>query len=579
MTNLIPEKMLNGPELVKKGIKIGKTIELGSNRFETERKTSFLDWYITETVEGRMKFNPQIGLKTLDETAQACRWLHDEAGKRGIDLGLFLVTSNWLMALPPEVREKAPKGTSFMFDSPEDFKKLSHASPLMAAVGDHIIAGPNSVRNTINCLEGGITALGTVSQFSWRYPYWDDEVAQMAEIVKAMGIVAANADKGATISTYIGDGIPGTFADYANLVGYVLLEQYITQTLCGAPYFVGMGGLMSHLPNKFATMLAIDEIGRIDGMPVMGHVEGNTVEVTQDLGFNYGLQVADFMVYALIERKYKTGSVYTAKPVTEAIQVPTVKEVLDIMLACHATMERVKEIEEAGLFDDTGILDIKAVLVREGRKFYENVMNGLPDLGVDTKDPLQMLLGLRRLGAVKLEEMFHPGKKDASRFQGIVPFAETDLIRRCRKMADQHVETMSSRGLDKTVQDKTIILGSADTHEFALWTIDKVLKGVGARVINGGVDMDPESFLDLARKEQTAYMAVSVHNGQCMGWGSRLMAEAKKRNQEIKPFMGGVLNTVVGASPEPVDAKDMLKELGITPCTDVIDLAEKINRI
>ncbi|MBW2369347.1 MAG: hypothetical protein JRH15_15870 [Deltaproteobacteria bacterium] len=577
MRKLILEKLPNGMDLVKEGVEIGKTIDIGSNRFEKERNTSFFEWFITETVDGRIRFNPEIGLKTLDETAQAAQWLYDEAGKRGIDIGVMTVISNWLNALPPDIREKAPKGTSFMLDAPEDFGKMANASPIMAAVGDHMISGPNSVENTINALRGGITALGTVSQFSWRYPYWDDEVTQMEQVVKAMGIVAANTDKGVSLSTYMGDGFPGSFADRTTVVGYALLEQYIAQTLCGAPYFVSMGGLMSHLPNKYATMLAIDEVGRIDGMPCMGHIEGNTISATEDFGYNYGIQVADFMMYALIERKHQIGTVYNPKPVSEAIRVPTVNEILDVTLACHGAMERVKEIEEAGLFDDTGILEIKDVLVREGKKFYENAMNGLPDLGVDTTDPLQMLLGLRRLGAPMLEEMFHPGKKDPSRFHGIVPFVETDLIRKYRKVADQHVGAFLSQGLDKAVKDKTIVVGSADTHEFGLWLTEAVLTGVGARVVNGGVDMDPEAFLDIARREKTPYVAVSVHNGQCMAWGNQLVVEANKRHQEIKPFMGGILNTMVDTSPEPVDATEMLKELGITPCEDVFDLAGKIN--
>jgi len=51
------------------------------------------------------------------------------------------------------------------------------------------------------------------------------------------------------------------------------------------------------------------------------------------------------------------------------------------------------------------------------------------------------------------------------------------------------------------------------------------------------------------------------------------MEEAKKRNQELKLFMGGVLNTMVEWSSEPVDATDKLIELGITPCLDLMDLA------
>ncbi len=268
--------------------------------------------------------------------------------------------------------------------------------------------------------------------------------------------------------------------------------------------------------------------------------------------------------------------IYTPKPVTEALRVPTLDEIIDASVACNAAMPRVLEIEEAGFFDDSEILKLRDVLVENGKKFFDNMLKGLPDLGVDIEDPLQMMLAVKRLGGAKLEEMFHPGEKDSSRYRGFVPFAATDLFKKADPLADSLIETARSEDLGDAVRRKKIILGSADTHEFGLYVLDKVVNEIGGKVVNGGVDLDPEQALDIAARERTPYIAISIHNGQCVGWGEQLMREAMQRNQEVKVFMGGKLNTMEEYSAEPVDAYEKLIELGITPCADPLEMAREL---
>jgi len=197
-------------------------------------------------------------------------------------------------------------------------------------------------------------------------------------------------------------------------------------------------------------------------------------------------------------------------------------------------------------------------------------------MGVDIQDPLQIMLAITRLGGGKLEEMFHPGERDASRYRGFVPFAVTDLFKKSDPLANTYIETARDEGLGGAVEGKKIIVGSADTHEFGLYVLSRVVNEVGGKAVSGGVELDPEQVLDLASKEGTPYIAISIHNGQCVGWGEQLMREAMRRNQEIQVFMGGILNTMDESSTEPVDATEKLIELGITPCEDPVDLARKM---
>ncbi|MBW2051020.1 MAG: cobalamin-dependent protein [Deltaproteobacteria bacterium] len=530
--------------------------------------------------KGSVKLYPMMGLKTIDEQVEGIKELYKKFEERGMDPGIMLIISNLLNGLPPHLRKNAPSGTSFVYNSPGDFKRIAQAAPIYPLFADHMIGTPNSVESTVNALSAGSLAIGTVSQFAWRYPNWDDDVSQLSETIKAIGVAAAKVDKStaksyrAWVGSYVGDGISSGFLDHVSIVGYTLLEKYVVQELCGVPYRVSLGGLMSNITKKLATWLAIDEVLRNgDDNPVIGHVEGNTIEVTEDPASNYGLVVGDFIPFAILERKYKTGAFYCAKPVTEAIRVPTLDEIVDVASACNAALSRVIDFENDGLFNEAEIIKLKDILVFNGKKFFENTLNGFSELGVDISDPLQMLLALRRLGPTKLEEMFHPGERNTSEFRGIVAFCMTDVFEKYNSLADSYIENIHRKGLVNAFKDKKIITGSADTHDFAVYVINKVLSEIGCKVKYGGADLDPKHILDLAQKEQASFAAVSIHDGQCIDWGKRYMEEAKKRNQELKLFMGGVLNTMVEWSSEPVDATDKLIELGITPCLDLMDLA------
>ena len=138
------------------------------------------------------------------------------------------------------------------------------------------------------------------------------------------------------------------------------------------------------------------------------------------------------------------------------------------------------------------------------------------------------------------------------------------------------IKKIYAEQLADVVRGRKIVTGSDDTHEFGLFVVSSVLKELGARVINGGVDLAPEDILDLAHKEAAPYVVISTHDGWCLDYGKHLMALVKQRNQPVEVFMGGRLNGIVADSTEPIDVSDRLIELGINPCQDVSDLIKKI---
>ena len=138
------------------------------------------------------------------------------------------------------------------------------------------------------------------------------------------------------------------------------------------------------------------------------------------------------------------------------------------------------------------------------------------------------------------------------------------------------VKKVYSEQLSDVVRDKKVVVGSTDIHTWGLFVVSGVLNDLGAKVVNGGIDLDVEQVLDLAFKEGTPYITMSTNNGQCLNWGKHLMELAKQRNQHVKVFMGGRLNTILEGATEPVDVSDQLVGLGISPCREVSDLIKGI---
>jgi methylmalonyl-CoA mutase cobalamin-binding subunit len=574
MSELIPPGLPKGMDLVREGERIGATFEVGLSEFVRSRNCSFPEWAMGKYLQGELVLLPQTGVSSVDEQVAALREIHAACLARGLDIGAIIVTSNMLNGLPYAKRKGAPRGTSFVMESPDDYGRILNASPILPVFADHMLGSPNSVFNTTHCLKAGLPYIGTFSQYVWDYPYWDDDVAHVSEVIKSLGIMKSKWEAGATVGSYVDDGPPASMIDYASAVGYVLLEQYVCETLCGARYSTGLGGLMSHIPSKMAVWMAIHEaLHDLENTEsAVGHIEGNTLDQTEDPNANWGVSMADFIPYAFLEQKYTTGAAYNPKPVMEALRVPTANEMIDVCLACGMAMKKIHEFREFGIIDDKEILKLGKDLADSGRKFFANTLNGLAEMGIDIRDPLQMLLAIRRLGGSRLEERFHPGDRDPSRYRGIVPVATMDLFKMWVPMAEKMIKSIHAEALGDAVRDKTFVMGSTDTHQFALFMLEKVFAHFGARVVNMGVDLDAEDALYGAAQENTPYILISTHNGICLDWGTRIMEEARKNGQEVRVYMGGKLNAILEGSAEPEDVTDRLAGIGIHPCADAMDV-------
>lgn len=512
-----------------------------------------------------------MGLASLEEQIAGLRFLHEFGERTGVVIDRGLVIPNWLTGLPPRLREQAPKSTSFVLGGIEEHVALAEAAPIMPCFNDFHIGSPAAVENTVAAIAAGGTYTGMLAQYSWTLPYVESDVEAVAETIKAIAVVAHKWPDEVVVDSYLDNRLPAEFADNVSVIGYALLERYVVEELCGARYATGFGQLTSHIPTKIALWLALHEVLRADHPP-LSYLYGNTIDASDTLVTgNYGISAAEVVAFAATEKRYRTGVALLPNPITEKLQVPTVQEIADIHASARSAASKGGEFEP--FIDFTAIEKLRDVLAEQGRRFLRNALAGLPALGVNVRDPLQVLLAIRRLGAQRLEQLFHPGARDETRPNGIVPFSQTEFTRRSADLVADEVTRIRARGIADAVRGRRLIVGSSDTHVFGKFVVVSVLRELGAEVLDAGVDRNPEDLAALlAQAGDEVALALSTHNGQCVRYAERLMEILDQHSPRPKVFVGGKLNSLQDGDSEPRDARDLLRRAGVIPCARVEDL-------
>ena len=482
-----------GASLVEDGLALGAGIEAGRSAFCQRRGVSSeVEFKRSRIAAGELQWSMIMGLASLDDQIEALGFLERFGEQTGVVIDRGLVIPNWVTGLPERLRERAPKGTSFVLGGVEDHVRIAQAAAIMPCFNDFHIGSPAAVPNTLAAIQAGGSYMGVLAQYVWSLPYMDSDVGLVAENVKAIGVVAQKWSEGVVVDSYLDDGMPAEFADNVSMIGYACLERYVVERLCGARYATGFGQLISDIPTKLSIWLALAEVLKADH-PSLSYLYGNTIDASDTvITGNYGISAAEIVAFAATERRYRTGVAFLPNPITEKLQVPTVQEIADIHAAARSAAAKSRDLE--GLLDFSRVEADRDVLVEQGTRFFENALRVLTEFGVDIGDPLQTLLGMRRLGAQRLEQLSHPGQRDEALANGIVPFSPTEFTKRSSEIIRSEVERIRSAGIADAVRGRTFIVGSADTHVYGKFVVAGVLRALGAEVVDAGVDRDPEHF-------------------------------------------------------------------------------------
>lgn len=563
--SLKPVPHADGRELVRKGIEIGNSFEAPLTWYKGYK--NHMEFKKACQREGKIYWTLLMGLATMEDEVAAVKKIYEFQERTGFKLGSLLHIPSGNVALPREYRENAPKTTSFVLDDLDDWLALRNAAPIDISLNDHHLVCPNSIETTVNALKAGAVRVGSFGQFLWDYPGFTDDVKRYSDMVTSLGIMASKRDDMFCVETYLDDSFPGYFMDCASYVGYALIEHYICTKLCGARYVISFGGLLSEGHTRIAVALALHELMGTEEQPVLTYINGSTnMQWDHDIDGNYGFAAQEMLLEICAEKKFHMSLGINPVSITEKIAVPTLQELLNIY-ACGKRVEE-KADEWMPLIDWTPIIEMKDVMVAEAKRYFANAMNAFREAGIDTEDPLEMLLMLKKFAPQRLESAFHSSTVDGQSME-VIPFYPTVLGRQTNEMRDEIVNVLKNDGMEGSLAGKKIVIASGDAHAYGLMLVDGVLRAMGAQTDNIGVDMDPVDVLDAADEDGTPYVGISCHNGQALDYGRQLLQLAADRGREYVIFMGGKLNTILPGDAEPTEVGDMLCDMGIQADNDL----------
>lgn len=569
--SLIPEGFPDGRQMVREGMEMAKDIPWNKSRFLKETGfESHLAYRKENLKSGKQTYQLLMGLSTLEEELEGIRKIDEFAKRTGFEVRSMQSIPSQLVGLPPEYWEGAPKPTSYMMEKEEDWLAHTEAAPIDICWQDWHLASPNNLEETKHALKAGSSRLGCFSTFIWEYPGYHDEKQRFADMCRTMGILAAKKEEGLDCITYPEDGLPGFFMDVVSFVGYEMIEHYIIEDLCGARMAFSFGGLLSEILPRMAFALAMEKLYGTPEHPFVTYYNGSTNEQwDHDIEANYGLAASEMLIQSIINLKYNMPAVINPVSITEALRVPTLDELFNIV-KCGIGVER-KAKEWLDIIDFSKFEKMRDLLIEKGTIFYNNVLEGFKEAGVDIEDPLQMIVVLKRFDPVRFEQEFHPSQEEAGHFE---PYVPTVLGRETMQMKVEIVEQLKSKGYSNTIKGKKLVCASADGHSYGLLLIDNVWTEMNASVINCGTNMEPAFVLDLADEEDADVICISVHCGQSLDYAKQLINYAKKRGKKYNIVMGGMLNAMLPGYTEPVDVVDLIKEMGICATND---FEEQIN--
>jgi methylmalonyl-CoA mutase cobalamin-binding domain/chain len=507
-----------------------------------------------------------VGLSTWADTREALGLIYEDALSRGVrPPDRFNLIAERRMGLPKDKRAEAAQETGPVMMTEQDWWELAHTVPIEPEAADNTIGGPGSVENAIDALQAGITTIGVLSQYSWRWPYFDDDVTQTMVVLQAAGLLSAFKDEGVVFDSYLEDGYPGVFHDYANYVGWAMVERYVSEELIGAAYSPSWGGLTQNPVVKSAVTLALAAVNP-DRVP-FSYTQGDTIGNTTDFDANMAVLNTDVLFTKMVDLRYKLGSAPIAVPVTEIERIPTWQEVATVQTISRRLEEYVPMVEP--VVDWGQIEAMRDELVRGGKAFFEAAIGGLAGAGIDVRDPGQLLLVLKRLGSSRCEELFGAGAPDPEFPRGRRPVLETDLVKSTMEERERLLAELQRRGEVGAIRGMKVLVTSTDVHEFAGFLLTSSLAAAGTEVIDFGVNRDPEDIVKAVIETDADAVVITTHNGVARSFGQRLMGELRGAGAGSVPvFMGGVLNEDVDGSEIPIDVSADLNASGIeTPGT------------
>ncbi|NRB31151.1 MAG: hypothetical protein HRU27_11195, partial [Rhizobiaceae bacterium] len=409
LTDLTDPKLAPGSDLVAQGRALARDWRLGSCLFLTSHNVaSEVSYKRGKMAENTIMQHAHIGFRKVERTTDAMADLHERAAAKGVCIDRFGITLDWTMGYPPDQRADRVRGTGIVLNSPEDFARITNASPAACHFGDFMLGLPAALHNTQIALAAGATSIGNLGQyFTFRLPHWDDDVTTTEETVRALGLIAAQ-DAEILVHSNLDDGFAGLFIDVCSALGMVLIEKHIVEDLIGAACSFCYGHHFSNPLTRAAFHAALTRVTTTPGTMIFG----NTVAYQADAAANYA-SLSNYLLADLVALgRQPSGHAINPVPVTENIRIPDVDEILDVQLFAARLADHAEA--QAAIVDFDAVDQLADQLVAGGQRFADRALKGLAEHGVDTTDPAALMLAIRRLGARDMERLWGAPKPAAS---------------------------------------------------------------------------------------------------------------------------------------------------------------------
>jgi methylmalonyl-CoA mutase cobalamin-binding subunit len=342
------------------------------------------------------------------------------------------------------------------------------------------------------------------------------------------------------------------------VAGWAYLEKYIVEELMGARLAHCIGGLTSDPVKRAGWIAAFRRLHEPDAAGSM--IYGDTISFDADFNRNRGL-VSEYLMWDIMAQlKQPTGHAVLPLPVTEAVRIPSAEEIADAQCLGRRVEETARRL--LPMVDFSPVEAFADTVCEHGERVCRNALDGLADLGVDTRDPVRLLYVLKCTGAARFERLFGTGEPDETRPHGRRAVIPTDIFELSLRVIEEHRPVFHLAENREKVAGLRLLLASSDVHEHAIHALGQLLSEAGASVFNLGPEQNPQQIAEAAIAEQVDGILLSTHNGNALEYAERLKQSLSLLKCDTPVIMGGVLNQKVDDNTLPVPVNGQIEKLG-----------------
>ena len=542
---------------------IAHQVEIGRSAFLRQHGLdSELEYKRQAMASGHIMYHAHVGMNSIGATVDALRSIHGNLEAQGFMLDRAGFAIDRRMGLPAGQRDRVAAETGPMLATQGDWDALAQSAPIQPHLGDFMIGQPASLENTLAALRIGCTTIGNLSQFfTFEAPGWSATETTAARSCQSMLLLAALREQGTMLHSYLEDGYGALFRHCATLAAWAMLERYIVEELIGARLSHCIGGLTSNPLKRAGWVLALHKIHQ--GRQVGSMLYGDTISFGREFEKNRALTAEYLLWDILVQLHAPSGHAVLPLPVTEAIRIPSADEILEAQLFGRRVEQSARRLYPH--VDFSAAQAFADDICRDGADIYANALCGLAEHGVDTRNPLQMLYVLKKMGARNFEQLF-AGDLD------VATAARTDIFDMAQEVVDTHRPLFAERKLRARVRGKRFIVASSDVHEHAAGALAQLLDEAGADVVYLGAEKSPADLICALQQCRVDAVLLSTHNGMALEYARQLKQQMQDASISVPVVIGGVLNQKTEEQPLPVPVFDELKALGMHPAATLPNL-------